>query len=152
MTMDLRYEFYIAAPPERVWQALISEPDVKQIFYGSKLQSSFAAGAPFQYVGPGADGKEVTHIRGKVLEFEPNKLFRHTYIVGESYIPGHEKFESHVSYQLEPVGKCTKFTVVHDHWTKGDPAYDNTAKGWWKLLSALKTLAETGKPLDMSVH
>lgn len=152
MTMDLKYEFYIGAPPERVWQALVSEPDTKKIYYGSALRSSFEAGAPFQYVGPGPEGKDVVHIRGKVLKYEPNKVFQHSYIVGDTYIPGHEKFESHVTYELEPLGNCTKLTVTHDHWTEGDPAYENTAKGWWKLLCSIKTLVETGKPLDFSVH
>ena len=150
--MDLKYEFYIGGKPERVWNALVSPEETKKIYYGSEIQSTFEVGSPLKYVGAGKDGKDTVHIHGKVLGFQPNKAFRHTYIVGESYIAGHSKFEPRISYELEPFGECTKLTVTHDQWTEGDPSYEATAEGWWKLLCVLKTLIETGKPLDLSVH
>jgi len=150
--MDLKYEFYIGGKPVYVWNALVSPTETKKIYYGSEIQSNFEVGSPLKYVEPGKDGQETIYIHEKVLEFQPNKTFMHTYIIGDSYAVRHSKFKSRISYELEPFGVCTKLTVTHDQWTKGDPSYENTAKGWRKLLCVLKTLIETGKPLDLSVH
>ncbi len=38
------YDFYIAAKPEEVWQTLVSDEAVKQIFYGCTIQSTFQVG------------------------------------------------------------------------------------------------------------
>lgn len=146
---DLKYEFYINASPERVWQALTSPEEVKNIFYGSVLQSTFEIGSPLAYVSLGKAGDEIVHIYGTLLEFEVNKVFSYSCHMGEAYFPDHAKYESRVTYQLEATGKCTKLTVIQDQWANDDPTYENNAKGWWVLLSFLKTWIETGKPLDM---
>jgi hypothetical protein len=150
--MDLKYVFYIGAKTEDVWNTLISPFETKKIFFGAEVQSSFQIGSPIKYVGPGNAGNETVHIYGKVLEFESNKKFTHTYIVGDTYSIGHQKFESSVSFELESLGTCTKLTLIHDHWTKDDPTYENTSKGWWIILCNLKTLLETGGPLAINMH
>jgi len=55
-----------------------------------------------------------------------------------------------VSYELTDTGGCVLLRVTHDSWQEGDPSRENTKKGWWKLLSAIKTWAETGETLDLS--
>jgi uncharacterized protein YndB with AHSA1/START domain len=61
--MELRYEFYIGATPEKVWETFVSE-GTRQTFFGCVIHSTFEAGAPFEYVGPGADGDETVHVYG----------------------------------------------------------------------------------------
>jgi len=150
--MDMQFEIYIAGTPERIWKALVSPEDTAKIFYGAELRSTFQVGAPFEYVGPGPDGKPVVHIFGKVLAFEPNRKFSHSCKVGEAWGADRAKFESRVTYRIEPVPNCTKLTVVHDQWMEGDPAYKGSLTGWPAVLSSIKTLVETGKPLDMPMH
>lgn len=148
----LHYEFYIAGTPEQVWQALMLPAEVRKIFYGSELQSTFALNSPMKYVGPDPDGKEMVHIYGKVLDYQPNKRFVHSCIVGEAYRQGRPPLESRVSYELVPIGACTKLMLTHDQWTAGDPSYDLSAAGWWRTLCSIKTLVETGKSLDLPLH
>lgn len=150
--MDLKYEFYINGKSEGIWNALVLPTKTRKIYYGCVIQSTFEVGSPLKYVGLDENEEEVVHIHGKVLEFKPNKIFSHSYIVGDAYIAGHEKFESRVTYELEPFGACTKLTVTHDQWIEGDPTYENTAKGYWILLCALKTFIETGNTLELSMH
>lgn len=150
--MDLTYEFYINGTPEQIWDVLISPTGTKQVYYGSELRSTFEIGSPMEYVGPGVAGDETQHVSGTILEFEPNRVFSHTYKAGTAYGAEHANFESRLTYRLEPVGACTKLTLIHDRWAEGDPAYENTAKGLWVLLSTIKTLVETGKTLNLSSH
>jgi uncharacterized protein YndB with AHSA1/START domain len=151
--MDLKYEFYIGGTPEQVWNVLVSPAETRKVYFGSEIRSTFEIGSAMEYIGPGQDGNEIVHIYGKVLEFLPHKVFTHTCNIGKAYTQGDPRFqESRVSYLLEPVDGCAKLTVIHDKWSENDPAYENTAKNWWRVLSVIKTLVETGKPLALNVH
>ncbi len=147
--MDLRYHFYIGGSPEQVWDALVAPEQVKKIMYGSVINSSFRVGDPLEYVGPGQEGDQTVHVYGKVLEYEPYKVFGFTHYAGKSYVPDGDKYESRITYRLDPVGACTRLTLIHDRWVEGDPSYENSDGAWWMILSNTKTLVETGKTLDM---
>lgn len=149
--MDLKYELYIDAKTVDVWNTLISPMETPKIFFGAEVQSTFQIGNSIKFVGPGNAGNATVHIYGKILEFELNKRLTYTYNVGDTYSAGHQKFESNVSFQLESLETCTKLTLIHDHWTKDDPTYENTSKGWWIILCSLKTLLETGRPLTITM-
>jgi hypothetical protein len=148
--MDLKYEFYIAAKPEDVWKVLVSPIETKKIYYGNEIQSTFKIGSPLRYVKLDKGGAEIDYIHGKILEFQPYKIFSHSLKVGETYGgANHVKFESRVTYALEPIGSCTKLTLTHDQWTEGDLIHASSASSWWVILSAIKTLVETGKTLNL---
>ncbi|WP_127582328.1 SRPBCC domain-containing protein [Paenibacillus koleovorans] len=144
----LKYEFYIDAPLETVWNTFISPEGVRQIFFGSELRSSFAVGEPYQYVGPGKDGDETVHVYGTILEYEPNKRISMTEHPGPSYWDNHAELQTRMTYTLETVYNCTKLTFVNDEWTDGHPSYERVSQDWWLILSNIKTLAETGKPMN----
>ncbi|MEK8211682.1 SRPBCC domain-containing protein [Paenibacillus sp. FSL L8-0463] len=145
---ELKYQFYIGGTPAQVWDSLVSPDKVQQIYYGSTIHSSFTAGEPLKYIGPGADGPDTLHVYGTVLEFSPEQAFRFTHKVGPSYLKGGEPHESRISWLLEPVGGCTKLTLIHDQWHPDDPSYGPSESSWWQILSNIKTLVETGSTLD----
>lgn len=145
---DLKYHFFMAATLEVVWQALISPEGTKQIYYGSVIKSTFQVGDLLEYVGPGVDGDETVHVYGNVLDYEPNRLLRFTHYPGKSYLKDGHALESRISYHLEPIGSCTKLTLIHDEWKEGDSSYKNSDMAWWMILSNTKTLVETGSTLD----
>jgi len=147
--MDLVYQFYIGAEPKKVWEALVSEEGVRQIFYGCTLRSSFQVGDDYAYVGPGTDGDETVHVYGKWLAFEPYKLMSSTEHPGPSYNEQHETLETRVTITLEEVGASTKLTLVNDNWPEQHPSYENTKNSWPILLSNVKSYVETGKILDL---
>lgn len=147
--MDLTYHYYIAANPQDVWQALVSDEGVKNIFFGCTLRSSFQIGSDYAYVGPGNDGSETVHVYGKVLAFEPERKFSYSEHPGPSYHENHGDLETRVTFTLEPVGACTKLTLVNDRWTQDHPSYENTQETWPVVMSNIKTYVETGKTLDL---
>jgi uncharacterized protein YndB with AHSA1/START domain len=146
--MELKYEFYIDAPAEKVWDVLVTPEGARAIFFGCELRSSFKVGDPYTYTGPGKDGEETVHLYGKILAYEPNKLLSCTEHPGPSYRDNHAELESRMTYTLETVGKCTKLTLVNDQWTPDHPSFEDTKGHWWMTLSNIKTYAETGKTLD----
>jgi uncharacterized protein YndB with AHSA1/START domain len=146
---ELKYQLYVGGSPEQVWDCLVSPGKVQQIYYGSVIRSSFKEGELLEYVGPGAEGEETIHVYGTLLEFTPGKVLRFTHKVGPSYLQGRENYESRISWLLEPVGACTKLTLIHDEWHPEDPSYAASDEAWVMILSHTKTLVETGQPLAL---
>lgn len=145
---DLIYEIYIGAKPEDVWPSLVSEEGVKRIFFGCTLESSFRPGDDFAYVGPGNDGDRTVHLYGIILEFDPNRTLSYREHPGPSYHANHAELTTRVTFSLEPVGECTKLTLVNDEWPAEHPSYANTKQHWPMILSNIKTYVETGRTLN----
>ncbi|ANS76200.1 polyketide cyclase [Paenibacillus yonginensis] len=146
--MELKYEFYIGAEPEQVWQTLVSPEGTRSTFFGSLLKSDLTPGASFEYVGPGADGDETVHVYGVILEAEPGKVLSYREHPGPSYRENHAELESRVTFRMDKIGGCTKLTLVNDEWTPGHPALEHTEGHWWMILSNIKTYTETERTLD----
>jgi hypothetical protein len=53
-----------------------------------------------------------------------------------------------VTFELEPIGEMVRLTVTHDELKAGSDMASSIANGWPRVLSSLKSLLETGKPLD----
>lgn len=52
-----------------------------------------------------------------------------------------------VTFDIEPAGQQVKLTVVHDGFDPGSVVLASVSTGWPQVLSALKTLLETGAPV-----
>lgn len=146
--MELKYDFYINADKEKVWDTLVSPEGTRSSFFGSVLKSSFVVGEPFEYVGPGAEGDDTVHVYGTVVAYEPQQKLSLIEHPGPAYHSNHAELESRMTFTLDMVGNCTKLTLVNDHFTEGHPSYEKAADAWWMILSSIKTYAETGKTLD----
>jgi len=147
--MNLQFTIYIDATPEKVWSLFTSPEHTRKLYYDCVLRSTFEEGAALEYVGPGNDGPETVHIYGTVLHYEPGRQFSYIEHPGATYYPNHAELSCRVTYTLEPIGACTKLTLLNDEWSEGHPGYQKTADVWPMLLSDIKTYAETGKTLDL---
>lgn len=135
----LKYVFYIAASPEKVWEGFVSQESNSVLFMGAEFQLDAKPGGALAWVGPGPDGKPMTYVRGKVLRFEAPKVFQYTFAMGQN-----DTF-SRATIELVPETEAVKVTVTHDEWADDDATYAGCADGWARILSRLKTLLETGK-------
>ncbi len=149
--MKLEYNIYIKANKEKLWKILTDEEETKKIYYGASLISNFGIGSELKYVGPGREGDKTLHMYGSVLEYKINEVFSHNIIVGSAYNVG-EEFESRITFKIIELKHFLKLEVIHDNWNEKDPSYNNTKANWWLLLSNIKTLAETGKALEIGFH
>jgi uncharacterized protein YndB with AHSA1/START domain len=139
MNTPLRYVFYFAVKPERLWEGLFSPETNRIIFLGADFEADMRPGGSMKWIGPGPDGKPTTLVQGEILRSEPTRLLQYTFQLGQG------PSKSRVTAELEPETEATKLTITHDQWDEKDPAHAFCADGWPRILSRLKTLLETGK-------
>jgi uncharacterized protein YndB with AHSA1/START domain/DNA-binding transcriptional ArsR family regulator len=139
----LVYEIFIRTTPEKLWRALTEPEFTRQYFHGTEIRSKLKKGEPF--LSTLADGTRM--VDGEVLECDPPTKLVHTWRV--HWDPALSNELSTVSYLIERKGENCKLTVVHE--VENAPLTAGQVKGGWvPILSSLKTLLETGKPLAMS--
>jgi uncharacterized protein YndB with AHSA1/START domain len=95
----------------------------------------------------GTDGEGNELVVGQMFELDPPRRIVHGWrALYDSETAG--EHESRVAWELEPMdGGVTKLTVVHDRLESAPKTAESVAGGWSWVLSGLKTLLETGKPL-----
>src|SRR5258707_4713147 len=113
----LKYVFYIAATPEKVWEGFVSRESNRIIFSGAELQADFKPGGLLAWVGAGPHGKPMTYVRGQVLRFEPPKVFQYTFAMGQN------GKASRATIELVPDTEATKATVTHRDRAEHDSPY-----------------------------
>ena len=136
------YEIYIRTTPEKLWEAITNSDLTAKYFYGTSVKSSFEKRSPIQYV----NGKGETVIDGEVLEVVPHKRLVTTFIQAHNPASRDDR-ASRVTWEIEPRGEVCKLTLTHDDFDGETSTYKSVGTGWNPILSGLKTLLETGKPL-----
>jgi uncharacterized protein YndB with AHSA1/START domain len=139
------YSIFIRATAEQVWDAITKPEFTKKYFYGSRIESSFEPGEPYE--GFSGDRSEKL-VDGEVLEASPPSRLVTTWRA--LYDPETAKEpSSRVSWEIEPAGEgIVQLTVVHDGLEAAPKTAENVAGGWSYVLSGLKTVLETGRPLS----
>lgn len=135
------FEIYIRTTPERLWHAITS-PDTRERFhFGSRIESTWAAGSTYQVEHEGAP-KPL--IEGENLEVDPPRRLVQTYRAqwdDDVAAAG----TSRVTWTIEPIGDSCRLTVIHDQLAQD--ADSHLYGGWPMILSGLKTWLETGEQL-----
>ncbi|HWK97553.1 MAG TPA: SRPBCC domain-containing protein [Pseudolabrys sp.] len=142
------YRTYIAATPDEVWQALIDPAFTKQYFFGLASEVEPRAGGRFRLLWP--DGRE--HITGQVVEWSPPRRLCVSWDI-QNMPPFSELPSCLVTWDVEADGAATRLTMTESHnWEIPREIMLGGEEGWPKIISGLKSLLETGKPLafDMS--
>jgi uncharacterized protein YndB with AHSA1/START domain len=141
------YVTYIASTPEKVWQALTSPEFTTQYFAGLSIDVEPREGGAFYQRWP--DGR--VHRSGKGIAWDPPRRFTSTWTV-----EGMEGFNqlppSLVTYEIEQSGGSVKLTMTESSdWDIPDEIVAGGRSGWPAILSSLKSVLETGKPLDVAM-
>ncbi|HEX8906762.1 MAG TPA: SRPBCC family protein [Longimicrobiaceae bacterium] len=143
-TQSTVYVIYIAAAPERVWEALTSGEYTRKYFFGRRIESDWKPGSKWALWMP--DGR--VDVRGKVLEADPPRRlslgWRVEWVEEMRHLP-----ECIVTWTIEPVGDAmVRLTMEEAHPTPiPEELLEGGRQGWPMILSGLKTLLETGRPL-----
>jgi uncharacterized protein YndB with AHSA1/START domain len=140
---ELSYEIYIAATPKDVWRGLVDGEMTQKYVYGTRLDSTLSRGARFAYVGEG--GFEA--VSGEILAAEPeHRLVMRWQAHWDEKVA--KDRPSRVSYQLDSAGpEMTRLRLRHDEFESETATYLGSAAAWPWMMSSLKSLLETGKPL-----
>jgi len=137
------YTIYIATTPEKVWQALTSAEFSRQYFSGHAVEVDLRVGGAYIMRRP--DG--ALHISGEVIECDPPRRLTVTFNVNWPELV--EKLgPTLVTYEIEQAGEAVKLTMLQSHDRElSDDILSGGRSGWPAILSSLKSVLETGKPL-----
>jgi uncharacterized protein YndB with AHSA1/START domain len=135
------YRIVIKATPEQIWDAITLPEFTHRYFHGASITVT-----PDRYISYGPNGD--TWGDADVLEWDPPRRLVHGWRSLYDEKAASES-ESRVTWEITPFddGTCL-LTAIHDR-LEGAPITRSgvAGAGWMGVLSAMKTLLETGEPL-----
>jgi uncharacterized protein YndB with AHSA1/START domain len=140
------YVTYITTTPEKLWNALRDSEMTRQ-FWGNRINASdWKVGSRWQHRD--ADDSGLLDIVGKVVESDPPRRLVLTWAnpADESRPAAH----SRVTFEIEPFGDAVRLTITHEDFEPGSEMLRRISYGWPVVLSSLKSLLESGKPMTMT--
>jgi uncharacterized protein YndB with AHSA1/START domain len=137
------YTTYIVSTPEKIWEALTSSEFTKIYFFGRTIESDWKNGSSVKYFQP--DG--TLDVFGKILECNSPNFLSFTWNVELTSELKHLP-ECMVQFSLKQCNNVVRLTMKELHPESIEEKYlEGGRKGWPIILSGLKTLLETGKPM-----
>ena len=156
-------EIFIAAPPERVFQAL-TDPSQPTKWWGqqglyrvTEWNADVRVGGKWSSLGMGADGKSFT-VEGEYLEIDPPRRLVYTWIasfcMGPTPTIVHWDLEPREVHGLQSRGpqkmgtgtmvkiRHTGFAVMPEGMAAGH------SQGWVRVLGWMQAFVEEGKTID----
>lgn len=137
------YVIYIASTAEKVWKALLDGEMTRQ-YWGRENVSDWKPGSKWQHRR--FDEAKTVDIEGQVVECIPPKRLVLTW--AEAAHAADKGKHTRVAIDVEAVGDMVRVTVTHDEFKPGTDMRRKISNGWPRVLSSLKSLLETGRPLN----
>jgi uncharacterized protein YndB with AHSA1/START domain len=137
------YVTYIETSVEKLWHALTDGDFTERYWFGVRLRSDWKPGSAFEMVR--GDGS--VSDAGKVVEYDPPRQLAYTFVNLSDTYKGEPP--ALATFLIQPFGKLVRLTVTQEGFAEGGKFLDGVSRGWPAILSGLKSLLETGKPLDV---
>lgn len=154
------YVTYIRTTPEELWRALTDPAFIRRYFDDSGPRSDWQVGSPVLWsMNPGGEHHDWDQ---RVLVADPPRRLSYTW---HDYQPEmaemfgwsaeelarlQQERRSKVTFDIEPAGEAVKLTVTHDDFEPGSEMLAGVSSGWPEILSNLKSVLETGEPLQLA--
>jgi uncharacterized protein YndB with AHSA1/START domain len=136
------YVTYIAAKPEQIWKALLDAEFTRQ-YWGHDNVSDWKPGSAWEHRGN--DEARTLKLVGKVIESAAPRRLVLTWARPADAVDTDK--HSRVTFELAPIEDMTRLTVTHDGLDADVEMLRGITEGWPRVLSSLKSLLETGRPL-----
>ena len=142
MTSRFVYVTYIRTTPTKLWEALLKPEFTRQYFFGVTMDSDWKVGSPWKMTHPDGTVSDA----GEVIESDPPKRL---VLKWRNEFPNlkPEGFTRCV-FDISAEGDLAKLQVIHEADMDNSKTIAAVSGGWPKILSGLKTLLETGTPLE----
>lgn len=144
MTDDRIYEVEVAAPPQKVWEALTEPHTVRRYYYGTSPRTTWEVGSPVEFVDD--DGE--AQLDGVVLAFEPPVRLAHTFIA--TWYGGRDD-QGSLHWEVAATDAGSRVALAHRGARTASREGSETADGSWHIIDALKTLLERDPDIAHSV-
>lgn len=136
------YQAFIEASTEQVWQAIVDGDMTSRYFYATRVESTWKPGAEVVYLY--ADGSRASE--GEVISIEPGRRLEMTFLpLWDADLTA--EGPARQVWLVEDAGGATRLTVETWDITQDGRIHTDFAGGLPFIVSGLKTLLETGKPL-----
>jgi uncharacterized protein YndB with AHSA1/START domain len=154
-------EVFIAAPPERVFQA-ITDPTQTPKWWGqqgmyrvTEWQADLRPGGKWRSIGVGADGSSF-HVEGEYLEVDPPRRLVHTWMTsfsGDLKTVVYWELEPRDVHGLQPrgpqkMGTGTLLKLRHEGFAGAPKVAADHAQGWTRVLGWMQAFVEKGETID----
>lgn len=136
------YSSYIRTTPKKLWQALTSPEFQKQYFGNASFDTNWKKGSDWKLGFP--DGTIADS--GKVLESKPYKKI---VLSWQHQMDAKAKAEgfARCTMELKVVKDIVKLTITHEMNRPNSKLIKNVSQGWPFIISNLKSMLESGKPI-----
>jgi uncharacterized protein YndB with AHSA1/START domain len=130
----------VAAPVERVWEALTRPELIKQYLFGTEVETDWKVGSPITYRGLW-QGKPYED-KGRILEMVPQRRIKSTYWSAFSGLPDRPENYQIVTYELTPGEGVTAVAVSQENISSA-AAKAESEHNWQSVLAEMKKILET---------
>jgi uncharacterized protein YndB with AHSA1/START domain len=134
-----RCSISIAAPPERVWEALVTPSAIKQYMLGTNVVSDWKEGSPIVWKGEWQGRKYED--KGEIRQLKPGRALQYTHFSPLAGLPDRPEHYHTVTIQLSPEGERTRVSLTQDK-NPTEEARSHSEKNWGMMLEGLKKLLE----------
>ncbi|MGH9639288.1 MAG: SRPBCC family protein [Bryobacteraceae bacterium] len=140
-------EIEIAAPPERVFQALIDPAQVVKwwgqqgVYRCTKFEADLRVGGKWRSTGIDGRGRDF-EILGTYLEVAPPLLLATTWVATWT-----GDVQTTVRWELQPVAKGTLVRIRHSGLA-AHPQLAQSYRGWPRMLGWIQSLVDRGETVD----
>jgi uncharacterized protein YndB with AHSA1/START domain len=138
------YVTYIRSTREKVWDA-ITNPEMTRQYWGCNHATEWKTGGVWEHRR--ISDPNGPHIAGQVIEVAPPTRLVVTW-ARAAEVNNPDKV-SRVTFELEDREDVVCLTVTHSELEPDSEMLRGINKGWPLVLSSLKSLLETGKPIDI---
>lgn len=136
--MEIRKERQIKATAKKVW-AILTETtsDWNGVTIETKTDWKPKSEIIFSFIWDGIQYAD----KGIIIEFEPEKIFSHTYWSAFSGLPDQDENYSKVQYELKSTDTVTILKLTHSNFAT-ETMYQHSDKNWEDTLDKIKEKCE----------
>ena len=144
-------EVHIAAPPERIFQALVEPQQVPQwwgqvgIYRCTQFEADLRPGGKWRSAGDIGDGGQFTVV-GEYLEVDCPRLLVYSWVASWT-----GDVKTTVRWELEPTNKGTLVRIRHSGLA-AHPEVAQSYRGWPRMLGWLQVFIEKGETVAMGTQ
>ena len=139
------YVTYIASTPEQVFNSLTDGELIKDYWGRHNNVSDWKVGSRWEHRD--YDDPKLVDIVGTVLENDPPRRLVLSWALPSE--AGQPDKTSRVTFEVKMFFDSARLTMSHEELAPDSEMLQGITQGWPAVLSGLKTLLESGKPMPM---
>lgn len=145
----IHLEMQIAAPPDRVFQAITEPTQLLRwwgqpgIYHTTKWCADLHPGGKWSCEGVSDKDGSAFHVKGEYLEVDPPRLLVYTWISSWG-----GDLKTVVRWELTPAAGGTMVRVRHSGFTGAPESAKGHYEGWTRVLGWMRAFVENGETVQ----